>query len=70
MSGGWSSDQTKQEYSEHTDGVLRWHGEDVLDEERVELHHLPDQHELDHCDQSHVARVRIQPPDQSDFSIV
>ena len=54
-------DQAKHQDSEHADWVLRRHGEYVLDEEGVELHHLPDEHELYHRDEPHVARVGVQP---------
>ena len=61
----WGSYQTEQKNPEDTDWVFCWHGEDVLDEEGVELHHLPDQHELDDRDQSHVAGLRVQPADSA-----
>jgi len=61
LTSGWAGDQTEQQDPEHTDRVLRGHGEDVLDEEGVELHHLPDQHELDDGDESHVAGVGVEP---------
>jgi len=58
---GWGGYQAEKEDPEDTDWVLSRHGEDVLDEEGVELHHLPDEHELDDGDQSHVAGLGIQP---------
>ena len=70
LSDGWSSYETSHEYSDDTDGVLSRHGEDVLDEECVELHYLPHQHQLDDGHESHVTRLGIQPPEQSEISIV
>lgn len=61
LPGAGGGDQAEHEDPEHADGVLGWHGEDVLDEEGVELHHLPDEHELYDRDEPHVARVWIQP---------
>jgi len=63
LSGSGGCDQTKKENPEDTDRMFSWHGEDMLDEEGVELNHLPDQHELDDGDQSHIAGLRIQPSD-------
>jgi len=55
LSRGRSGDQTEQQDPEDTDGMLSRHGEDVLDEEGVELHHLPDQHELYDSNEPHVS---------------
>ena len=38
------------------------HGEDVLDEEGVELDDLPKQNELEDGHESHPAAARVQPP--------
>ena len=42
--------------------MLRWHREDVLNEEGIELHHLPDDHEDGDGHQPHVGGLRVKPP--------
>ena len=59
VADGGGSYQACHQDSEHTYGMFCRHGEDVLDEEGVELHHLPDQHQLDDGHQPHVAGLRI-----------
>jgi len=44
LPGRWCPHQTVEEDPEDTDGVLGRHGEDVLDEKRVQLHNLEDKH--------------------------
>ena len=63
LSDGGGRYQACHQYSQHANGMLCGHGEDVFDEEGVELHHLPDQHQLDDGHQPHVTGLRIQPSD-------
>ena len=38
---GRSGHEAAEEDAGHANGMLRWHGEDMLDEKSVELHYLP-----------------------------
>ena len=58
LPGGGRRDQPEQEDPEHADGLLHQH--QVPDEESVELHHLPDQHELNDRDEPHVGGEGVQ----------
>ena len=62
LADGGRRDQPRHQDPRHADGVLSRHREDVLDEEGVELDHLPDEHQLDDGHQPHVGGGGVQPP--------
>lgn len=59
---GRSRHQTGQEYPHNADRVLRRHGEDVLDEEGIQLHDLPHEHKLADGNNPHPRGTGVEPP--------
>lgn len=57
----WRHKQTNQHQPNGDQRMRRRHLEDVLQEERVQFRHLPEDHQLADAPETHVAGLRIQP---------